>query len=69
MHTKEDVLKALRMVSHPEKGSDIVTLGMVSDVTVTAEGINILRTRKSQMTLSSPQSRATASGLSRSSRP
>ena len=44
MHTKEEVLEALRKVTHPEKGSDIVTLGIVSDVTVTDEGINILLT-------------------------
>ncbi len=42
MHKKEDILKALRMVSHPEKGSDIVTLGMVGDISVTAEGITII---------------------------
>ncbi len=42
MHIKEDVLKALRMVSHPEKGSDIVTLGMVGDISVSAEGITIV---------------------------
>ncbi len=44
MHSKEDVLEALRRVTHPEKGSDIVTLGIVSDVTVTDEGINIVLT-------------------------
>lgn len=42
MYKKEDILKALRMVSHPEKGSDIVTLGMVGDVSVTADGITIV---------------------------
>ncbi|MDZ7633690.1 MAG: Mrp/NBP35 family ATP-binding protein [Bacteroidales bacterium] len=42
MHKKEDILKALRLVSHPEKGSDIVTLGMVGDISVTAEGITII---------------------------
>ncbi len=42
MHIKEDVLKALRMVSHPEKGSDIVSLGMVGDISVTPEGITIV---------------------------
>lgn len=42
MHIKEDVLKALRMVSHPEKGSDIVSLGMVGDISVMPEGITIV---------------------------
>ncbi len=42
MYKKEDILKALRMVSHPEKGSDIVTLGMVGDISVTEEGIKII---------------------------
>ena len=42
MHKKEDILKALRMVSHPEKGKDIVTLGMVGDITETPEGITIV---------------------------
>ncbi|MDX9772199.1 MAG: Mrp/NBP35 family ATP-binding protein [Bacteroidales bacterium] len=42
MQIKEDVLKALRMVIHPEKGSDIVTLGMVGDITVSEEGIAIV---------------------------
>ncbi len=42
MYKKEDILKALRLVSHPEKGSDIVTLGMVGDIKVTEEGIEIV---------------------------
>jgi ATP-binding protein involved in chromosome partitioning len=42
MHTKKDVLEALRTVTHPEKGSDIVTLGMVGDISVTKEGITIV---------------------------
>ncbi len=44
MYSKEEVIEALRNVTHPEKGSDIVTLGIVSDVTVTDEGIKILLT-------------------------
>lgn len=42
MYTKENILNALRMVSHPEKGSDIVTLGMVGEINVTAEGITLV---------------------------
>ncbi len=42
MQIKEEVLKALRMVTHPEKGSDIVTLGMVGDIKVSEEGIAIV---------------------------
>ena len=39
---REDIIKALKLVTHPEKGSDIVTLGMVGDISVTAEGITIV---------------------------
>lgn len=42
MQSREEVLKALRMVTHPEQGSDIVTLGMVGDIKVTEEGIEIV---------------------------
>jgi ATP-binding protein involved in chromosome partitioning len=42
MQIKEEVLKALRMVTHPEKGSDIVTLGMVGDIKVSEDGIAIV---------------------------
>ena len=42
MYTKENILNALRMVSHPEKGSNIVTLGMVGEINVTAEGITLV---------------------------
>jgi ATP-binding protein involved in chromosome partitioning len=42
MYKKEDILKALRMVSHPEKGSDIVTLGMVGEINVNADGIALV---------------------------
>ncbi len=44
MQIKEEVLKALRTVTHPERGSDIVTLGMVGDITITEEGIGIVLT-------------------------
>ena len=42
MYRKEDILNALRKVSHPEKGSDIVSLGMVGDIQVTDEGITLV---------------------------
>lgn len=42
MYTKEHVLTALRKVTHPDKGTDIVTLGMVGDITVTEEGISLV---------------------------
>lgn len=44
MYTKEQVISALRQVSHPEKGSDIVTLGIVGEITITQEGINLILT-------------------------
>ncbi|HUW92599.1 MAG TPA: P-loop NTPase [Bacteroidales bacterium] len=44
MYTKEQVISALRQVSHPEKGSDIVTLGIVGDVVITGEGIKLTLT-------------------------
>jgi ATP-binding protein involved in chromosome partitioning len=42
MHTKEQILSALTGVIHPEKGSDIVSLGMIGDIVSTEEGISIL---------------------------
>lgn len=36
---KDQIITALTKVIHPEKGKDIVTLGMVSDVASTTEGI------------------------------
>ena len=42
MYKKQDILNALRKVSHPEKGSDIVSLGMVGDIQVTDEGITLV---------------------------
>ena len=42
MITRENVLKALEKVIHPEKGKDIVTIGMVSEVVVAASGISIV---------------------------
>jgi ATP-binding protein involved in chromosome partitioning len=41
MFTKEQVLNALRKVIHPEKGKDIVTLGMVSEIVSEAGGISL----------------------------
>ena len=42
MSIKEQVLNALRKVTHPDKGSDIVSLGMVGDISVSDEGIAIV---------------------------
>lgn len=42
MYTREEVLATLKNVTHPEKGADIVSLGIVGDVTVSEEGIKIL---------------------------
>jgi len=42
MYKKEDILNALRKVTHPDKGNDIVTLGMVGDIKVTDEGITLV---------------------------
>lgn len=42
MYKKEDILNALRKVTHPEKGTDIVTLGMVGDITQSGEGISLV---------------------------
>jgi ATP-binding protein involved in chromosome partitioning len=41
MFTKEQVLNALRKVVHPEKGKDIVTLGMVAEIVSEAGGISL----------------------------
>ena len=39
MFTKEQILRALTRVIHPEKGKDIVTLGLVSEIETGEEGI------------------------------
>jgi ATP-binding protein involved in chromosome partitioning len=44
MYTKEQVITALRQVNHPEKGNDIVSLGIVGEVEITAEGIKLVLT-------------------------
>jgi ATP-binding protein involved in chromosome partitioning len=44
MYTKEQVLSALKKVIHPDRGNDIVTLGIVDDITVTSDGITIVLT-------------------------
>jgi ATP-binding protein involved in chromosome partitioning len=41
INSKEKILAALGKVIHPEKGKDIVTLGMVSEIISTSEGITI----------------------------
>lgn len=44
MFTKEDVIRALRKVKHPEKGTDIVTLDMVGEIILDSDGIKIVLT-------------------------
>ena len=44
MFSKEKILKILSGVIHPGTGKDIVTLGMVSEVTSSDKGISILLT-------------------------
>jgi ATP-binding protein involved in chromosome partitioning len=44
MPTKEKVLQALSGIVHPDKGKDIVSLGMVSEVKTDGEGISMVLT-------------------------
>ncbi len=44
MYTKDQIISALKRVSHPEKGKDIVTLGIVDDISVGEQGITIVLT-------------------------
>jgi ATP-binding protein involved in chromosome partitioning len=41
MHSKDQILKVLSRVIHPEKGKDIVTLGMISDIESGENGISL----------------------------
>jgi ATP-binding protein involved in chromosome partitioning len=41
MFTKEQVVNALKKVIHPEKGKDIVSLGMVSEISLEDAGISL----------------------------
>ncbi len=42
MHVqKEQILKALTKVIHPEKGKDIVSLGMISEIESGENGISV----------------------------
>ncbi len=41
MISKEQILKALSGVMHPEKGKDIVSLGMISEISSTENGISL----------------------------
>jgi ATP-binding protein involved in chromosome partitioning len=41
MFSKEQILKTLSGIMHPEKGKDIVTLGMISDIETDKEGLSI----------------------------
>ena len=42
MYSKDQILKALSKVVHPEKGKDIVALGMVTEVTSAENGISLV---------------------------
>ncbi|MBG0860824.1 MAG: Mrp/NBP35 family ATP-binding protein [Bacteroidales bacterium] len=44
MFTKDQILAALSKVIHPEKGKDIVTLGMVSEIESGKDGISLIIT-------------------------
>ena len=44
MHSKEQILSALSKVIHPEKGKDIVSLGMVSEIESGEKGISLTLT-------------------------
>jgi ATP-binding protein involved in chromosome partitioning len=44
MYTKDQIIAALKKVSHPEKGEDIVALGIVDEISVSEEGITIVLT-------------------------
>jgi ATP-binding protein involved in chromosome partitioning len=41
MFTKDQIFKALEKVIHPAKGKNIVTLGLISDITIEADGISV----------------------------
>jgi ATP-binding protein involved in chromosome partitioning len=42
MNSKDQILSALSKVIHPEKGIDIVTLGMVTDIKIEESGISLI---------------------------
>ena len=42
MYSKEDIISALRKVIHPGKGTDIVTMGLVTSVTSDENGISLI---------------------------
>ena len=44
MFTKEQILASLKNVIHPEKGKDIITIGMVSEIRSGEEGITLTLT-------------------------
>jgi len=44
MYSKEQILKVLSKVVHPEKGKDIVTLGLVSEIISESDGITLTLT-------------------------
>jgi len=46
MFSKEQILKTLSKVIHPEKGKDIVSLGMVTEIESGKNGISLTITQE-----------------------
>src|SRR5512133_3218804 len=44
MLSKEKILEALTGIVHPDKGRDIVSMGMVSEISVDKDGISLILT-------------------------
>jgi len=44
MYNKDQILKALTNVIHPEKGEDIVSLGFIAEIKTGTDGISITLT-------------------------
>lgn len=44
MFSQDQILSVLKKIIHPEKGKDIVTLGMVSEINIAENGISLIIT-------------------------